>query len=277
MTDAVTGAAAPTTPARTTQRRRSAWCAADVDLDDGCGRTGFFSPNTFNNYQSQYGQFFMGWCVPRRPRPSSVPCRYANSLISHGDAVLSLANGALHLLGRTHFISSHWQRCSTPLSRSRARLPACTGGMCPALPAPHVTQGRYFDPSHAAELTAGYFNTDNNNGYTAIAQAGELPRIWRLTRGRCSPSTAPSLTSRVWRCLTTSSPPTASAAPSSSCSRQLQSPHLAAAHRLQTKASAGAAGIPYSGENALARYDSLAYSTIEAQAQALGFLIQVPA
>jgi len=28
----------------------------------------------------------------------------------------------------------------------------------------------YLDPSHAAEVTAGYYNTNNNNGYLQIAQ-----------------------------------------------------------------------------------------------------------
>eukprot|EP01133_Synstelium_polycarpum_P003634 gene3634-4163_t len=81
--------------------------------------TGFFY-NGYDNYQSDYGQFFLTW--------------YSNTLIQHGDSILSQAASIFGSTGVnvTAKVSGiHWW---------------------------------YGDPSHAAELTAGYKN-DLGQGY----------------------------------------------------------------------------------------------------------------
>jgi len=86
----------------------------------------FFSNGT-NNYDSDYGQYFLGW--------------YSYRLIQHGQSVLSNAISILNIFSPNISVTAalecvHWQ---------------------------------YQDPSHAAELTAGYKN-DAGDGYIMIVQ-----------------------------------------------------------------------------------------------------------
>jgi len=65
---------------------------------------------------------------------------YSNQLLSHGTRILAVASGIFHLHGVTitaKISGIHWW---------------------------------YSSNSHAAELTAGYYNTNNNNAYLQISQ-----------------------------------------------------------------------------------------------------------
>ena len=87
---------------------------------------GFFSQNGYNNYASNYGQFFLNW--------------YSSQLLIHAESILCAASNIFTPFGITiagKVAGIHWW---------------------------------YADPSHAAELTAGYYNTNNNNAYLQIAQ-----------------------------------------------------------------------------------------------------------
>lgn len=76
-------------------------------------QTGFFSASGYDNYMSSYGSFYLSW--------------YAQSLVTHGDALLGAAKSAFgnRLALAMKVAGIHWW---------------------------------YTDPSHAAELTAGYYN-----------------------------------------------------------------------------------------------------------------------
>lgn len=94
--------------------------------DSTPSQTQFFSSGGYNNYQSNYGEFFLGW--------------YSQTLLAHGENILGQAASIFASSGITvaaKVSGIHWW---------------------------------YGDPSHAAELTAGYFNTDTNNAYLQIAQ-----------------------------------------------------------------------------------------------------------
>ena len=100
------------------------------------------------------GKFFLSW--------------YSNSLLAHGDRVLGAAKSVfdqynLPIMGKVAGI--HW--CVPWL---------CRGCHCAA---PNLTRVDnvctpfarwYLTPQHAAECTAGYYNTNNNNAYLNIAQ-----------------------------------------------------------------------------------------------------------
>jgi len=88
--------------------------------------TGFFSDGSFDNYDSDYGQFFLEW--------------YSGKLLDHGSAILSEAHQIFAPLGvsvAAKVSGIHWW---------------------------------YATDSHAAECTAGYMNTNNNDAYLQIAQ-----------------------------------------------------------------------------------------------------------
>ena len=85
-------------------------------------QTGFFSENVNDNYNSEYGQFFIKW--------------YTGKLIQHGDLILSKANSIFKTKLAAKIAGIHWW---------------------------------YYTWSHAAEITAGYYNTIHYNGYIDIA------------------------------------------------------------------------------------------------------------
>jgi len=157
--------------------------------NDMPSQTGFFY-NGYQNYASNYGQFFLGW--------------YSNRLIQHGDAIL--------------------QQAASVFGNVSVRIAAKVAGI----------HWMYKDPSHAAELTAGYKN-DLGTGYTPITSMfGKHGAAIDFTCLEMRDSEQPA-----------------------SC--------LCAPQELvyQTLVSAQAAGIEYEGENALPRYDSTAYQEIE--------------
>lgn len=132
---------------------------------------------------------------------------YAGALLAHGDAVLGAVRAALG-------------------SPANVRLAAKVAGV----------HWWYKHASHAAELTAGYYNTNGNDGYGAIAAMMARHAVaFDFTclemqdseqRGDCE------------------------------CGpRELVA---------QARAAAAAHNVRFSGENALARYDSTAYATVEA-------------
>jgi beta-amylase len=93
--------------------------------------TTFFSEGkqSENNYQSAYGDFYLGW--------------YASSLIEHGDAILGKAEAV-------------FTGMSVSLSVKVAGI-----------------HWWYFHPSHAAELTAGYYNLDTYYSAQPVAEDEE--------------------------------------------------------------------------------------------------------
>lgn len=101
----------------------------------------------------------------------------------------------------------------------------------------------YKTTSHAAELTAGYYNTNGNDGYASVAQ--------RFARFGVRMD---------FTCLEMLD----SEQNVGSCGPQ----ELVA----QTHLAANAAGISYSGENALSRYDSTAYNTIQTASKNNGYI-----
>eukprot|EP01104_Vermistella_antarctica_P004963 TRINITY_DN1536_c0_g1_i1.p1 TRINITY_DN1536_c0_g1~~TRINITY_DN1536_c0_g1_i1.p1 ORF type:complete len:462 (+),score=100.66 TRINITY_DN1536_c0_g1_i1:38-1387(+) len=86
--------------------------------------TEFFCAGGYNNYESDYGQFFLTW--------------YTQALVDHGDAILAKARSVFG---------------------SKAGISGKLSGV----------HWWYMDPSHAAELTAGYKNDDDGNGYDIFA------------------------------------------------------------------------------------------------------------
>jgi beta-amylase len=150
--------------------------------------TAFFSENTFDNFRSDYGRFFLNW--------------YQGELITHGDKILAVARDAFGQTELSVKISGiHWF---------------------------------YHHSSHAAELTAGFYNTDGNDGYGQIA---DMLASHNATF-----------------CFT--------------CLEMKNSEQDASCNSgpfelvRQTKDAADSRGIYYAGENALPRYDQTAYNTM---------------
>eukprot|EP01132_Coremiostelium_polycephalum_P010773 gene10773-13191_t len=161
--------------------------------------TGFFNDG-YNNFQSDYGQFFLNW--------------YSQYLIQHGSRILSQANYIF--------------------SGSGVVLAAKVSGV----------HWWYNTPSHAAELTAGYKN-DQGKAYDEIAQMFKQYNV--------------SFDFTCLEMLDSEQPSYCDCGP-----QELVS---------QTLLSAQSAGIHYSGENALPRFDQTAYSQIEYQSSRY-YLIQ---
>lgn len=104
----------------------------------------------------------------------------------------------------------------------------------------------YKDPSHAAELTAGYFNTDQHDAYADIsAMFAKHGAKFDFTCMEMQDSDQPA---------------------SCACG-----PYELVQ---QAKNAADNAGIAFAGENALPRYDQTAYNTIVSQATSNGHDIE---
>lgn len=159
------------------------------NYDDHPSNTGFFGSGN-DNYQSDYGKFFLNW--------------YQQQLLDHADRILGHA--------RTVFGSS-------------IEISAKISGI----------HWWYKDPSHAAELTSGYYNANNNNAYANFANVF-------ASHGVTFTFTCLEMTDTDTQC-------------SSGPFELVQ----------QTKQAALGAGVQYTGENALPRYDDTAYHTIEEQ------------
>ena len=130
--------------------------------------TGFFCAN--GNWASEYGRFFLNW--------------YSGELISHGDRMLTVATEVFGPCidnskenpkdnkqdGQSVTFGQVWHRLtgnigsqvhhssSTPKERMVQLSLKCSG-----------VHWWFLSRSHAAELTAGYYNTHDRDGYDAIA------------------------------------------------------------------------------------------------------------
>eukprot|EP00698_Gefionella_okellyi_P012059 TRINITY_DN3220_c0_g1_i2.p1 TRINITY_DN3220_c0_g1~~TRINITY_DN3220_c0_g1_i2.p1 ORF type:complete len:415 (-),score=75.70 TRINITY_DN3220_c0_g1_i2:1163-2407(-) len=139
---------------------------------------------------------------------------YSNALIEHGNSILAAAKSVFG---------------------NRVDVAAKVAGI----------HWWYLSDSHAAEVTAGYYNTNNNDGYAAIAKMFAQHNVWFLFT--------------CMEMLDSEQPASCDCGP-----QQLVA---------QTRTDAWAAGLHYGGENALARYDQTAYQTIEAASDVGGRLI----
>jgi beta-amylase len=173
--------------------------------------TGFFCEG--GSWNTDYGRFFLSW--------------YSEALISHADRILAAAKNALTGPGRPR----------------KAQEAHCTSGggrlisFCPSVQLSVKLAGVhwwYKTRSHAAELTAGYYNTRERNGYARLFQTlaahgasasftcVEMRDCEHPAEGLCSPEGLLN----------------------------------------QVLAAASAADVPISGENALQRYDQGALDKI---------------
>mmetsp|Transcript_14462 Transcript_14462/g.23927 ORF Transcript_14462/g.23927 Transcript_14462/m.23927 type:complete len:641 (+) Transcript_14462:141-2063(+) len=155
--------------------------------------TSFFHKQN-GGWNSDYGRYFLGW--------------YSSRLIAHGDRILGMADQLLKskLGERAHEVS----------------IAAKIAGI----------HWWYDTPSHAPELTAGYYNTIHHNGYRDIAEMFKKHHAhFDFT---CLEMKNKDIGRTDWKC----------------------NPENLV---LQTAAAAEEFGVDYSGENALARFDDEAY------------------
>ncbi|TVU38707.1 hypothetical protein EJB05_12091 [Eragrostis curvula] len=172
------------------------------EYNDTPEKTQFFKDN--GTYQTEKGKFFLTW--------------YSNKLIKHGDKILDEANQvflgcrvqlAIKVQGSIEISGIHWW---------------------------------YRVPNHAAELTAGYYNLDNRDGYRTIAHM--------LTRHRaCMNFTCAEMRDNEQSSEAKSAP------------EELVQQVLSAGWR---------EGLHVACENALGRYDATAYNTILRNARPQG-------
>eukprot|EP01006_Ploeotia_vitrea_P015808 TRINITY_DN46150_c0_g1_i1.p2 TRINITY_DN46150_c0_g1~~TRINITY_DN46150_c0_g1_i1.p2 ORF type:complete len:454 (-),score=256.28 TRINITY_DN46150_c0_g1_i1:125-1486(-) len=102
-------------------------------------QTAFWSDGGFDNYKSEYGNFFLSW--------------YSRQLIDHGARVLNAT--------RQVFADHIEQRKRNGADNGSWRfIAAKVSGI----------HWQYKDPSHAAECTSGYYNTNNENAYLGLAR-----------------------------------------------------------------------------------------------------------
>lgn len=191
--------------------------------------TGFFG-NGPDNYQSPYGQFFLSW--------------YSNALIQHGDRVLEAAASVFHPVGTaiTGKVSGvhWWYKDSSHAAELTAGALHCAALCCADARLPLISAiAHAAAPPRPVHVPPGYYNTNNNNAYSAIvAMFKKHGAIIDFT------------------CLemqTSEQDPSCASAPFELVQ--------------QVKQAAAAAGVGFAGENALPRYDATAYNTIVQQSQ----------
>jgi len=108
--------------------------------------TGFFR-NDGGSYLSEYGKFFLSW--------------YSGELIQHADRILSQARGVLSQPGRPRDITNVKEASdggSLYVFEPAAKLSIKLAGV----------HWWFKSRAHAAELTAGYYNTREHDGYIPI-------------------------------------------------------------------------------------------------------------
>ncbi|KIZ05231.1 hypothetical protein MNEG_2733 [Monoraphidium neglectum] len=174
--------------------------------------TGFFVSQG-GNWQTEYGHFYLSW--------------YSGHLVAHADRILGAAAAALSKPGRPRLLRSaielddgHVVYEFEPAVKLGAKLAG--------------VHWWFKSRAHAAELTAGYYNTRDRDGYAPIMRTlskynarlsftcVEMRDCEHPPEGRCSPQ---GLLQQVLEC--------------------------AEAH-----------GVPLAGENALQRYDEHAFDRI---------------
>ena len=124
-------------------------------------KTGFFRDG--GDYDSYYGRFFLNW--------------YSKVLIDHGDRVLALANQAFEGFPIAAKVRKQCFRpCFTGICDFNV-LSTVEGWNVLSLLKSRLLFGAqlsgihwwYKTASHAAELTAGFYNSSNRDGYAPIA------------------------------------------------------------------------------------------------------------
>ncbi|PNW83114.1 hypothetical protein CHLRE_06g307150v5 [Chlamydomonas reinhardtii] len=174
--------------------------------------TGFFVSQN-GSWNTAYGHFFLSW--------------YSNMLLEHADRVLSSAAEVLNKHGRPRVFNS--MRDASNGHVIYEFTPACKMGI--KLAGVHWW---FKSRAHAAELTAGYYNTRDRDGY--------LPFMAMLRRHDASLS---------FTCVEMRD---CEHPPEGRCSPQ--------ALLQQVIEAAEKYGVPLSGENALQRYDDYAFERI---------------
>jgi len=182
--------------------------------------TAFFSNNQPDNWDSEYGRFFLDW--------------YSSVLIEHGRKVLQVATSALAGFVQPSFLLiNHLSSQPSFFFLNCTRYP-----IGPSIKISGV-HWLYNTDSHAAELTAGYYNPVNRDGYEEIA------KLFAAFNG-----------SFDFTCLEM---------------RNYEQPGDARSNPeslvAQTRMAAERNGVKYRGENALPRYDRTAYEQIIAQSR----------
>ncbi|KAK9827582.1 hypothetical protein WJX81_000559 [Elliptochloris bilobata] len=174
--------------------------------------TGFFVSQG-GSWDSEYGRFFLGW--------------YSGALLAHGDRVLGAAAQALGRRGRP-------RRARTVTEQADGHLVYEFEAACHLGAKLAGVHWWFKSRAHAAELTAGYYNTRERDGYA------DVMAMLRRHRARLS-----------FTCVEMRD---CEHPPEGRCSPQglLQ----------QVIEAAMAAGVPLSGENALQRYDNYAFDRI---------------
>jgi beta-amylase len=175
--------------------------------------TGFFVSDS-GSWNTEYGRFFLGW--------------YSQCLLDHADRVLGAASKALANKGPRTFKS---QAKSGNGETVFTFEPTC------ALGAKLAGVHWWFNSrAHAAELTAGYYNTRERNGYAPVMQL--------LARHNARVS----FTCVEMRDCEFGDWPDARCSPQGLLEQIIQA--------------SMEAGVPLSGENALQRYDHYAFDRI---------------
>lgn len=176
--------------------------------------TGFFHPDT-GSYKTEYGDFFLRW--------------YSESLVDHADRVLSSVTGVVaQHCGWNRGVAIEWPG----EDGTKVRRPIEDVKVGIKLAGVHWW---YKSSSHAGELTAGYYNTRDRNGYEGIMEMlkrhGAVANFTAVEMRDCE------------------QPDYAKCSPQGLLG-QLQETALAV-------------GVPLAGENALQRYDKFALDQIE--------------
>jgi len=174
--------------------------------------TGFFNCHS-GTFDSCYGRFFLQW--------------YSGMLVCHADRVLKAVSHALNRSGRPKILRSQTSNSDGSVTRV-FKSPVPLGIKLAGVHWWFKTR------SHAAELTAGYYNTRMKDGYAPIMDVVKKHNaLMSFTCVEMRDCEHP---------------------PESMCSPQgLLKQVIAGAKR---------ANIPLSGENALQRYDEYAFSRI---------------
>jgi len=191
--------------------------------------TGFFTSQG-GSWSSAYGHFFLSW--------------YSGMLLRHADQVLTAVDSVLHKCDRPKIFSAQHR-----LSQCHSIFefqPACKLGV--KLAGVHWW---FKSRAHAAELSAGYYNTRDRNGY--------LPFMAMLKRHDAT------LSFTCVEMRDCEHPPEGRCSPQALLQQVIESAEMY--------------GVPLAGENALQRYDDYAFDRIAESAFAksarAGRLIQV--
>lgn len=173
--------------------------------------TGFF--NDHGSWDSEYGDFFLTW--------------YSEELISHADRLLTAANSIIRSCGRPRTVSTfHGTLDGGQLFNFRpaVQLSIKLAGV----------HWWYKTGSHAAELTAGYYNTQKRDGYARVFEVLSAHQV-----------------SASFTCVEMRD-----------CEHPAEGLCSPEGLLNQVLSTAASAGVPVSGENALQRYDRCALDKI---------------